>query len=143
MTRIIFLAPWQKSFLELAQIPRYARINALKWTVDEAIKTFQKSGFALGDPLSGMCVPLVRSSIRRGASAFTPAPGTSHGTRMLKTFSCFRHRRILSKRPSILMAASSSKIRRRVSPPSCLLHRHTRGVLSSTPLQRLGTKRRT
>lgn len=34
-----------------ARIPRYARINALKWTVDEAIETFQRSGFVLGDPL--------------------------------------------------------------------------------------------
>ena len=44
--------------LELARIPRYARINALKWTVDEAIEAFQRSGFVLGDPLDdGMYVP--------------------------------------------------------------------------------------
>ncbi|KAH9989009.1 S-adenosyl-L-methionine-dependent methyltransferase [Russula vinacea] len=37
-----------------ARIPRYARVNTLKWTVDEAITTIQRSGFVLGDPLDGM-----------------------------------------------------------------------------------------
>ncbi|KAI0261510.1 S-adenosyl-L-methionine-dependent methyltransferase [Gloeopeniophorella convolvens] len=37
-----------------AQIPRYVRINALKWSVDEAIPTFQAKGYALGNPLDAM-----------------------------------------------------------------------------------------
>ncbi|KAH9983082.1 S-adenosyl-L-methionine-dependent methyltransferase [Russula compacta] len=37
-----------------ARIPRYARVNALKWTIDEAIKAFQGSGYAPGNPLDGM-----------------------------------------------------------------------------------------
>jgi len=41
---------------KLDRIPRYARINALKWTVDEAIMAFQKSGYVLGNPLDGMYV---------------------------------------------------------------------------------------
>jgi putative methyltransferase len=35
----------------------------LKWAFDEAIKTFQKSGYSLGDPLDGMYVPLLSLSI--------------------------------------------------------------------------------
>jgi len=46
-----------------ARIPRYARINTLKWTVDGAMKTFQKSGYTVGDPLDGMYVPLLSLSI--------------------------------------------------------------------------------
>jgi putative methyltransferase len=43
---------------ELARIPRYARVNTLKWTIDEAIEAFQRSGFVLGDPFDdGMYVP--------------------------------------------------------------------------------------
>ncbi|KAH9958601.1 S-adenosyl-L-methionine-dependent methyltransferase [Russula dissimulans] len=34
-----------------AQIPRYARINALKWSIDEAIQAFQKRGYAYDDAL--------------------------------------------------------------------------------------------
>jgi putative methyltransferase len=37
-----------------ARIPRYARVNALKWTIDEAIKAIQRRGYVLGDPLDGM-----------------------------------------------------------------------------------------
>ena len=55
-----FFSPRQTT----ARIPRYARINTLKWSVDEAIKTFQKSGYTLGDPLDGgMYVPLMSLSI--------------------------------------------------------------------------------
>jgi putative methyltransferase len=66
-------------FLELARIPRYARINALKWTVDEAIGAFQRSGFVFGDPLDdGMYVPprpsLFVHRITEHLSPFLPAP---------------------------------------------------------------------
>lgn len=38
----------------------------MKWTVDQAIEAFQRSGFVLGDPLDdGMYVHPVRSSIHR------------------------------------------------------------------------------
>src|SRR5713226_5051239 len=115
-----------------ARIPRYARINALKWTVDQAIEAFQRSGFVLRDPLDdGTYVPPpVRLSIHRTASPHPLTSGTSHGTCTLKTFCYSRRRRGSSTPPNILMAASSSKIRLRVSRPSCLLHQHTRGALS-------------
>ncbi|KAI0292127.1 S-adenosyl-L-methionine-dependent methyltransferase [Russula brevipes] len=37
-----------------ARIPRYARINALKWTIDEAVKSFQKCGYTLGNAADGV-----------------------------------------------------------------------------------------
>lgn len=57
MTHCLFSHPnGIKVSLEPARIPRYARVNTLKWTVDEAITTIQRSGFVLGDPLDGMYV---------------------------------------------------------------------------------------
>jgi hypothetical protein len=49
--------------LGLARIPRYARINVLKWTVDEAVEAFQRNGFVLGDPLDDRMYVLPRSFI--------------------------------------------------------------------------------
>ncbi|KAI0249159.1 S-adenosyl-L-methionine-dependent methyltransferase [Lactifluus subvellereus] len=37
--------------VQTAHIPRYVRINTLKWTTDEAIRTFQKNLYVLGNPL--------------------------------------------------------------------------------------------
>ncbi|KAI0297242.1 S-adenosyl-L-methionine-dependent methyltransferase [Multifurca ochricompacta] len=33
------------------RIPRYVRINTLKWSIHEAVKTFQNGGYTLGNPL--------------------------------------------------------------------------------------------
>jgi len=33
-----------------ARIPRYVRINSLKWSIDDAIKSFQMGGYAIGNP---------------------------------------------------------------------------------------------
>ncbi|KAI0312107.1 S-adenosyl-L-methionine-dependent methyltransferase [Amylostereum chailletii] len=33
------------------RIPRYVRVNTLKWTTEEAVETFTSRGFKLGDPL--------------------------------------------------------------------------------------------
>lgn len=33
-----------------ARIPRYVRVNSLKWSVEEAVKTFQRGGYAFGNP---------------------------------------------------------------------------------------------
>jgi putative methyltransferase len=58
ITFLSFYPDRNEHSLELARIPRYVRINALKWTVDEAIEAFQRNGFVLGDPLDdGMYVP--------------------------------------------------------------------------------------
>ncbi|KAI9512987.1 S-adenosyl-L-methionine-dependent methyltransferase [Russula earlei] len=38
---------------QAAQIPRYVRVNSLKWSIDEAVMAFQKSGFDLGNPRDG------------------------------------------------------------------------------------------
>ncbi|KAH9966239.1 S-adenosyl-L-methionine-dependent methyltransferase [Lactifluus volemus] len=40
--------------IQAARIPRYVRINTLKWTTDEAIRTFRNNGYDLGDPLEEM-----------------------------------------------------------------------------------------
>lgn len=33
-----------------ARIPRYVRINSLKWSIEDAITTFQMGGYAIGNP---------------------------------------------------------------------------------------------
>jgi 25S rRNA (cytosine2278-C5)-methyltransferase len=67
-------------FPQPARIPRYARINALKWTVDQAIEAFQRSGFVLGDPLDdGTYVP-PRSSIN-SSNSFPAPPNLRNFTR--------------------------------------------------------------
>lgn len=55
-----------------ARIPRYARINVLKWTVEEAIQAFQKSGYALGNPLDEMYVPTLSIEITDVLENSTP-----------------------------------------------------------------------
>ena len=83
---------------KLDRIPRYARINALKWTVDEAIMAFQKSGYVLGNPLDGMYVVhpyRLKLPTRALFPSVTPHPfsGTSHGMRTSKTCCCFTRSR--------------------------------------------------
>ncbi|KAI0050443.1 S-adenosyl-L-methionine-dependent methyltransferase, partial [Auriscalpium vulgare] len=34
-----------------ALIPRYVRVNTLKWSLDEAVKAYQAKGYQIGDPL--------------------------------------------------------------------------------------------
>jgi hypothetical protein len=36
--------------LASARIPRYVRINSLKWSIEDAITTFQMGGYAIGNP---------------------------------------------------------------------------------------------
>lgn len=43
-----------KTIREQVVLPRYARVNLLKSTVDQVIKAFVKEGFRLGEPLTDL-----------------------------------------------------------------------------------------